>query len=289
MHLTSALRSAQDMSDPSPTDTLNTLSHCVLPEPVVKFLESRKMVARGDKRYVPDPAVTLDDTFLTTLPENQLLFPKVFLGTCLFTATPLALQDRPVDTEITAPGAKTPIRYVGPELRRNDAMLYGALVGMSRGFRPGLPMRVGGEQLFRVLGVDVPQQNECLQRLAQAQVEVSGIRFPLVELVDQSNPRHWWFCLGTAQAEFLRRTVITAVPMDDVSDVRQALAFWLLLASAGGRLSVPAKRTALRETCGYAASRDAFSDALHAARRALEAHDTDHARRALACIRGLFR
>ena len=268
---------------------MSTLSQCVLPEPVVKFLESRKAQSKGGKRFLPDPATIRDDTFLTTLPENQLLFPRLFLGTRVFTASPAGTGERALDELTDVSDGQGLVRYIGPELRRNDAVLYGALAGMSRGFQPGIRLQVNAEWLLKVLRVDVAAQAESLRRLAAARVDAQGASFPLVEAFDLTNPRHWWFQLGAAQADFLRRTVITPIPIELVSEVRHGLACWLLLAAAGGRFEVPPKRIALQTMSGYAHSREAFSDALHAARRVLTELDTVEAHALLAQLRKLFR
>lgn len=171
-----------------------------------------------------------DETFLTHYAAEQLLFPVALASSPVFQSGH-KLKPPSVRIETTFTGLRGETwTYRGPELGELEGLVHALLLGMARGYRPGVELRVAPRELAAALGHrDTRVLRTCLNRLAQAEVTTPEGPFKLLSGVRTPSPGNWSFTVSEQLASFLVEQPLAAVPLESVAGLAVPAAKWLLV------------------------------------------------------------
>ncbi len=120
----------------------------------------------------------LRDNYVPGHGPRQFICPSVFLKSELFRADASAGPRENIDCQLHT-GTADPVRYVGPELRQDDALVFMAMVHMGRDFPPATTLTFSATEMCLCLfgGYDGSRRRrlaDCIKRLMRGVLTIGN-------------------------------------------------------------------------------------------------------------------
>ena len=169
------------------------------------------------------------------------------------------------------------IRYVGPELRQSDGLVFLALVHMLRDVQVGTAVSLQPEAVCLALfgrydGNSRRQLREHIQRLQQGLLIFETFSVQMCLRFDYPKTGRWTVALDRHITELFRLSPTTWFALRDRLSLPDGLATWLYAFVSSHTRLIPMKLERLRELCGSDAGEKAFGNRLREALKLLAAH-----------------
>jgi hypothetical protein len=220
----------------------------------------------------------LTEHFLPQHGPEQFLSPRAFFVSPLFRVrSKTLLREKHVELELPAPHGKATIRYVGPELRQSDGLVFLALVHMLRDVQVGTAVSLQPEAVCRALfgrydGNSRRQLREHIQRLQQGLLIFETFSVQMCLRFDYPKTGRWTMALDKHITELFRLSPPTWFALRDRLALPDGLATWLYAYVASQTRLIPMKLATLSELCGSDAGEKAFSNRFREAMKLLALH-----------------
>ena len=183
-------------------------------------------------------------------------------------------REKHVDLELPAPHGKTVIRYVGPELRQSDGLVFLALVHMLRDVQVGTAVSLQPEAVCTALfgrydGNSRRQLREHIQRLQQGLLIFETFSVQMCLRFDYPKTGRWTVALDRHITELFRHSPAAWFALRDRLALPDGLATWLYTFVSSQTRLIPMKLSTLSQLCGSDAGEKAFSNRMREAMKHL--------------------
>jgi hypothetical protein len=209
----------------------------------------------------------LDSDFMKQHGRYQLISPRSFFTSKLFhvksRATP---REECVRFSLSADPSAYP-RFVGPELRQGDGLVFMALLNLCRDCRLGKQVCFDASAMAKTLWEEYNgKQRERLklsvQRLQRSTIEFADVTVQLVQRFEHPRRGDWRVALDREIVELFGREKHTWLDLPVRLQLREGLTTWLYGYICSQRSLIPTALDALRERCGSDAQGKAFREML---------------------------
>lgn len=250
------------------------------------FAETRGMGASEEKNalYKEIQACTaqaghlerhLNTRFVPQHGPEQFLSPRAFFVSPLFRVrSKTRLREKHLELDLQTPNGKPSIRYVGPELRQSDGLVFLSLVHMLRDVQVGTAVSLQPEAVCKALfgrydGNSRRQLREHIQRLQQGLLIFDTHSVQMCLRFDYPKTGRWTVALDSHITELFRISPATWFALSDRLALPDGLATWLYTFVSSQTRLIPMKLSSLSELCGSDAGAKAFSNRFREAMKQL--------------------
>ncbi|NKI93906.1 plasmid replication initiator TrfA [Rhizobacter sp. SG703] len=206
--------------------------------------------------------------FLPQHTQRQLLSPRNFFTGRLFHVKGRNVPRAPSVEFALDAGAIDGPRYVGPELRQGDGLVFMALLNLCRDYRVGKQACFGVAAMTKALwGVDYNGQlrkrlKQTIQRLQRATIEFSGFTVQLVQRFEHPARGEWSVALDRDIVQLFHLQQEVWLDLSLRLRLSEGLTTWLYGYIRSQSRLIPWSIDNLRERCGSDAHDKAFRDTL---------------------------
>ena len=217
----------------------------------------------------------LSDRFVPQHGPEQFLSPRAFFVSPLFRVrSKTQPREKHVDLELPATHGKAVIRYVGPELRQSDGLVFLALVHMLRDVQVGTAVSLQPEAVCTALfgrydGNSRRQLREHIQRLQQGLLIFETFSVQMCLRFDYPKTGRWTVALDRHITELFRLSPAAWFALRDRLALPDGLATWLYTFVSSQTRLIPMKLSTLSQLCGSDAGEKAFSNRMREAMKHL--------------------
>ena len=211
--------------------------------------------------------VEFDQDFMPQHSQLQLISPRSFFTGQLFhvksRATPRAAS---VEFPLATAPSVYP-RFVGPELRQCDGLVFMALLNLCRDYRLGKQTCFSPVAMAKALweqynGKQLERLRRSIQRLQRSTIEFVDLTVQLVQRFDHPRSGDWSVGLDRDIVELFNRESHTWLELPVRSQLREGLATWLYGYVCSQQRLIPTPISELRARCGSDAKDKAFREML---------------------------
>ena len=205
--------------------------------------------------------------FIPQHAQLQLISPRSFFTSRLF-----HVKSKKVARESSLSftlDAKAPeeARYIGPELRQGDGLVFMALLNLCRDYRVGKQVCFDAAAMSAALwgsynGQKRERLKKCIQRLQRSTIEFSGFTVQLVQRFEHPKFGEWSVSLDLDIVELFRGQQQIWLDLPLRLRLSEGLATWLYGYIRSQRMLIPWSIDDLRERCGSDADDKHFREAL---------------------------
>lgn len=217
----------------------------------------------------------LETHFLPQHGPEQFLSPRAFFVSPLFGVRSRAqLRKKHVELELPTSNGKSVIRYMGPELRQSDGLVFLTLVHMLRDVQVGTAVTLQPKEVCMALfgrydGNSRHQLREHIQRLQQGLLVFETFSVQMCLRFDFPKTGHWTVALDKKIIEIFRLSPATWIALRGRLALPDGLATWLYAYVYAQTRLIPMQLTTLCKLCGSDAGEKAFGNRLRAAMKLL--------------------
>lgn len=205
--------------------------------------------------------------FIPQHAQQQLISPRSFFTSRLFHVKSTRVPREPSVTFMLDSKASDVARYVGPELRQGDGLVFMALLNLCRDYR------VGKQACFDVAAMSVAlwgsyngQKRErlkkCIRRLQRSTIEFSRFTVQLVQRFEHPEFGEWSVALDRDIVELFRGHQEVWLDLALRLRLSEGLTTWLYGYIRSQSVLIPRPIDDLRERCGSDADDKHFREAL---------------------------
>lgn len=237
----------------------------------------------NDIRFICDEEAFIETQLNTRyIPQHgprQFISPRVILRTPLFRVASRSAPRKP-EVELTLADDEAdggPVRYVGPELRQTEGLVFMSLLHMLRDLPAGAAATFQPKALYVSLfghydGRSRPRLASAIRRLLRGQIITKHYTVQLCHRFDHPARGPWTVAIDP---DIVRLFASSKVWMDIETRVQlpEGLATWLYGYIESQSRLIPTKVSELHRLCGTEASLPAFLNSLRQALEHLNAHD----------------
>lgn len=219
----------------------------------------------------------LQTQFLPQHAPNQLISPRAFFVSPLFSVRSKAVERaRFTEFSITANGTAA-LGYAGPELRQSDGLVFMALLNMARDVQVGMAVSFSVEDFCRAVfgrydGPARKRLREHVQRLQQALLKFDTFSVQLCQRFDYPKSGPWTVALDRQIVELFRQVPQVWLDLEPRLTLPEGIATWLYAFVESQSSLIPTKVDLLRTLCGSDATPRAFENKLRDALAHLTSH-----------------
>jgi hypothetical protein len=202
--------------------------------------------------------------------QRQLISPRSFFtGPIFHVKSRAAPRASSVEVPLATAPAAYP-RFVGPELRQDDGLVFMALLNLCRDYRLGKQTCFHPVEMAAALwgggnGKQVERLRRSIQRLQRSTVEFVDLTVQFVQRFDHPRNAEWCVGLDRDIVQLFNRESHTWLELSVRSQLREGLATWLYGYVCSQQRLIPTPISELHRRCGSDAKVKAFREALLAA------------------------
>lgn len=214
---------------------------------------------------VLDAALVRD--FIPKHSQRQLISPRNFFCDRLFHVKSRSAPRAPhLEFQLDARSANGP-RYVGPELRQGDGLVFMALLNLCRDYRVGKQACFDVASMTQALwgaynGRLRTLLKQTIQRLQRATIEFSGLTVQLVQRFEHPQHGEWSVALDRDIVELFRDQPETWLDLHLWKRLPEGLTTWLYAYVRSQGRMIPWRIDDLRSRCGSEANDKTFREML---------------------------
>lgn len=208
---------------------------------------------------------------------NQLISPRVILRTPLFrVASRSAPRKQEIELTLADCAEEGPVRYVGPELRQTEGLIFMALLHMLRDLPVGTAATFAPKALYVALfgnydGRSRPRLASSIRRLLRGQIITKHYTVQLCHRFDHPAKGPWTVAIDP-DIVHLFATSNVWLDINTRLSLPEGLATWLYGYIESQSRLIPTSIAQLHQLCGTEASQTAFINSLRTALAHLNAH-----------------
>lgn len=255
-------------------DIMSEARDKALPQEIRGQLMNEVRRACDEERHLEEE---LQRSYIPQHGPRQFISPRVILRTALFRVASRSAARKPeIDLTLADDTQNGLIRYVGPELRQTEGLVFMALLHMLRDLPVGTAATFHPKALYISLfghydGRARPRLAAAIRRLLRGQITTKHYTVQLCHRFDHPARGPWTVAIDP---DIVRLFACSKVWLDIGTRVSlpEGLATWLYGYIESQSRLIPTSVAQLRNLCGTEASQTAFINSLRIALAHLNAH-----------------
>lgn len=211
--------------------------------------------------------VGMQADFVPQHAQLELVSPRCFFTSCLFNVKNRSAPRAAQLEFLLDRGSPDGPRYIGPELRQDDGLVFMALLNLCRDYRVGkqacfdvsaMTMALGG----RYNGQKRTRLKRIIQRLQRATIEFPGFTVQLVQRFEHPKFGDWSVALDRHIVELFRIQQTVWLDLSLRLHFPEGLTTWLYCYVRSQTKLIPWRIEDLRERCGSDGNHKTFREML---------------------------
>lgn len=205
--------------------------------------------------------------FIPQHAQEQFISPRSFFTSKLFHVRSTRAPRAPCLTLTLDAKASDVVRYVGPELRQGDGLVFMALLNLCRDYRVGKQTCFEAAAMSMALwgsynGQQRKRLKESIRRLQRSTIEFSGFTVQLVQRFDHPTSGEWSVALDRDIVALFRSQQQIWLDLPLRLRLSEGLTTWLYSYIRSQSWLIPRPIDDLRERCGSDADDKHFRETL---------------------------
>lgn len=209
----------------------------------------------------------MEDDFVPQHAQLELVSPRSFFTGCLFNVKNRSAPRAAQLAFLLDFGSSDGPRYIGPELRQDDGLVFMALLNLCRDYRVGkqasfdvaaMTMALGG----RYNGQKRTRLKRTIQRLQRATIEFPGFTVQLVQRFEHPKSGEWSVALDRHIVEVFRDEQTVWLDLSLRLHFPEGLTSWLYCYVRSQTKLIPWRIVDLQERCGSDGNHKTFREML---------------------------
>lgn len=208
-----------------------------------------------------------DRDFMPQHGQRQLIGPRSFFTSMLFHVRSKAKpREESVELDLSS-DASDYARFVGPELRQGDGLVFMALLNLCRDYRLGKQACFDAAAMAKALwkhykGQQRERLKRSIQRLQRSTIELAHVTVQLVLRFEHPRRGDWCVVLDRDIVELFSREQHVWLNLPIRLQLREGLTTWLYGYICSQQKLIPTLIADLRDRCGSDAQDKAFREML---------------------------
>lgn len=221
----------------------------------------------------------LQDGFIPQHGPQQLISPRAFFVSPLFRVCSKRLErSRDMSLELKGSLGQVLFRYVGPELRQSDGLVFMALLNLTRDARVGETVQFQAEDLCRTVfkrydGPARTQLKDHIKRLQRGLIEFERASVQLCMRFDFPARGPWSVALDRDIVRLFKQSPQVWLDLPKRQELPEGLTSWLYSFVESQTKLIPTSVDTLKQLCGSDASEESFPRTLRIALKELVRHN----------------
>jgi len=215
--------------------------------------------------------------FIPQHSQEQLIALRSIFASRIFHVRGKRVPRHPLVAFPLLPGASGGPRYLGPELRQSDGIVFMALLNLCRDYRVGKQTSFDAARMAEAIsgsynGQQRARLKAAIQRLQRATIELPDFTVQLVQRFEHPKRGEWSVALDPDIVKLFQADQTVWLDLNVRLSLSEGLATWLYGYVRSQQRLIPASIDGLRERCGSEASDKTFRGMLSLALEQLSDH-----------------
>ena len=220
----------------------------------------------------------LQAQFVPQHSPKQLISPRAFFVSPLFRVCSKRLtREDSVAVELKSTTGQVLFRYVGPELRQSDGLVFMALLNLVRDVRAGQSVSFHAEDICKLVfgrydGPTRSRLRDHIKRLQRGLMEFEHFSVQLAQRFEYPSTGPWNVALDKDIVQVFQRSPQVWLDLQRRQALPEGLTTWLYSFVESQTKLIPMSISTLKQLCGSDATEESFPRTLRLALKELNEH-----------------